>query len=87
MSYPKEKRQFDHGGFVVFVRPKKGLELEVVPFRNWQTVRWRCPNCGGDCFGTSLDVRYCHGHSYGTSTEQSMACGYWEDDRGNRGVR
>jgi hypothetical protein len=82
MSYPKEKRRFDHGGFVVFVRPK-GPNYEVVEPR----IRWRCPNCGGDCFGTSSGVRYCSGHSFGSTTEQSVACGYWEDDLGNRGVR
>lgn len=81
-EYPKEKRQFDHGGFVIFVNPPAAVISD--PARR---IRWRCPNCGGDCFGTSMDVRYCHGHSYGTQTEQSMACGYWEDDRGNRGVR
>lgn len=75
-EYPKNKRRFDHGGFVVYAT--KPLE---------RNVHWRCPNCGGNCFGTSMGVRYCGGHSYGTPTEQSSSCGYWEDDSGNRGVR
>jgi hypothetical protein len=39
---------------------------------------WRCPNCGGDCFGSDRTHYYCHGHSYGKSTEQTRGCGYWE---------
>lgn len=73
-EYPKAKRQFDHGGFVSWV---SALD---------PAARWRCPNCGGDCFGTADDVRYCHGHSYGTQTEQSPGCGYWEDGFGRNGV-
>jgi hypothetical protein len=85
MSYPKEKRRFDHGGFVIFATPAMVAALAPAAVR--QRVKWRCPNCGGDCFGTSLETRHCHGHSFGTSTEQSQGCGYWEDDLGNRGVQ
>ncbi len=42
---------------------------------------WCCPNCGGDCFGSSgvtSITYYCHGNSMGTKTEQTPSCGYWE---------
>jgi hypothetical protein len=43
---------------------------------------WRCPNCGGDCYGSALIPKpfryYCQGNSLGTQTEQTPACGYWE---------
>ncbi len=39
---------------------------------------WRCPNCGGDCYGFYQGIYLCHGNSLGTETEQTPACGYWE---------
>lgn len=73
-EYPKQKRKFSHGGFIIHATART------------QGAHWRCPNCGGDCFGTSMGVRYCSGHSYGTPTEQTAPCGYWETDD-SRGVR
>jgi hypothetical protein len=40
---------------------------------------WICPNCSGDCYGSSYDIYYCHGSSEGTSTEQSSPCGFWQN--------
>ncbi len=52
---------------------------------------WRCPNCGGDCYGSALIPKpfryYCQGSSRRRrpdgsqprlKTEQTPACGYWE---------
>lgn len=46
--------------------------------------RWECPNCSGDCYGSSDETYYCHGKSMGTQTEQVGACGYWESWDGTR---
>lgn len=46
--------------------------------------RWDCPNCGGDCFGSSGSTYHCQGNSLGTPTEQTRPCGYsesWYDPR------
>lgn len=63
--------------------PRKGFAF---PHQQGATLqipqKWSCPNCGGDCFGSTLIRRehayYCNGKSLGTKTEQTAGCGYWE---------
>jgi len=40
---------------------------------------WVCPGCGGDCFGSSHERWHCGGNSFGTPSEQTPGCGYWQD--------
>ena len=41
--------------------------------------RWECPSCGGDCFGTSQGQYHCQGDSLRTLSEQTEACGFWQN--------
>ncbi len=65
--------------------PRKGFAF---PHQQGSTLqapqKWSCPNCGGDCYGSTNTqspatwTYYCNGSSLGTQTEQTQGCGYWE---------
>lgn len=46
----------------------------------WRNGHWKCPRCGGNCFGSVSTpagrVYACHGDAQGTDTEQTHPCGF-----------